>query len=106
MITVYTNRWGIKIPAFYDYFLLLIPQTLHIQKIALLSQLQLPFRLMFFHPFITSIATMCLLFTDASSIIKSIKEIHAQHVDLMPDNPHIRDIQGGYSHGETIYERK
>ena len=24
-----------------------------------------------------------LLFTDASSIIKSIKEIHAQHVDLM-----------------------
>ena len=47
-----------------------------------------------------------LLFTDASSIIKSIKEIHAQHVDLMPDNPHVRDIQGGYSHGETIYERK
>ena len=106
MITVYTNRWGIKIPAFYDYFLLLIPQTLHIQKIALLSQLQLPFRLMFFHPFITSIATMCLLFLNASSIIKSIKEIHAQHVDLMPDNPHVRDIQGGYSHGETIYERK
>lgn len=49
---------------------------------------------------------MHLLFTDASSIIKSIKEIHAQHVDLMPDNPHVRDIQGGYSHGETIYERK
>ena len=38
------------------------------------------------------------MFTDASSIIKSIKEIHAQHVDLMPDNPHVRDIQGGYSH--------
>ena len=33
-------------------------------------------------------------------------EKDAQHVDLMPDNPHVRDIQGGYSHGETIYERK
>ena len=49
---------------------------------------------------------MRLLFFYASSIINSIKEIHAQHVDLMPDNPHVRDIQGGYSHGETIYERK
>ena len=32
---------------------------------------------------------MSLLFTDASSIIKSIEEIHAQHVDLTPDNPHV-----------------
>ena len=59
-----------------------------------------------FSSFHNTVSTMHLLFTDASSIIKSIKEIHAQHVDLMPDNPHVRDIQGGYSHGETIYERK
>lgn len=38
--------------------------------------------------------TMRLLFLDASSIIKSIKEIHAQHVDLPPDNPHVRRYTG------------
>ena len=62
--------------------------------------------LFFFSLFLASYPFIILLFTDASSIIKSIKEIHAQHVDLMPDNPHVRDIQGGYSHGETIYKRK
>ena len=35
-----------------------------------------------------------LLFTDASSIIKSIKKIHAQHVDLTPDNPHVLRYTG------------
>ena len=81
MVTVYINRWGIKTPRNFQFF-------------------QQPVVFLDSYPFII------LLFTDASSIIKSIKEIHAQHVDLMPDNSHVRDIQGGYSHGETIYEKK
>ena len=41
-----------------------------------------------------SVSTMHLLFTDASSIIKSIKKIHAQHVDLTPDNLHVLRYTG------------
>ena len=47
-----------------------------------------------FSSFHNSVSTMHLLFTDASSIIKSIKKIHAQHVDLTPDNSHVRRYTG------------
>ena len=43
--------------------------------------------------------SMSLLLTDDFSIIESIKEIHAQHVDLTPDNSHVRRYTGGNSHG-------
>ena len=47
-----------------------------------------------FSSFHNSVSTMHLLFTDASSIIKSIKKIHAQHVDLTPDNTHVLRYTG------------
>ena len=49
---------------------------------------------------------MHLLFTDASSIIKSIKKIHAQHVDLTPDNSHVRRYTGRlFSWGNNLQEK-
>ena len=59
-----------------------------------------------FSSFHNSVSTMHLLFTDASSIIKSIKKIHAQHVDLTPDNSHVRRYTGRQSTREnkTIYQ--
>ena len=59
-----------------------------------------------FSSFHNSVSTMHLLFTDASSIIKSIKKIHAQHVDLTPDNSHVRRYTGRlFSWGNNLQEK-
>ena len=81
MVTVYINRWGIKSPRNFRFF----------QKTAV---------------FLTSYPFITLLFTDASSIIKFIEEIHAQHVDLTPDNPHVLRYTGRlFSWGNNLQEK-
>ena len=117
MVTVYINRWGIKIPALLycypsktkgpEYFFLSLSILLFsiIDK-AIMQHSDSHHLVEVNLHHCQLLLTMRLLFLDASSIIKSIKEIHAQHVDLPPDNPHVRRYTGRlFSWGNNLQEK-